>query len=40
MVPRLTVHVGEFPEHAPQYPVLWLVQGRAPVPFGERVQLN
>jgi predicted metal-dependent peptidase len=32
--------LGEFPERAPEYPVLWLVQGRAPVPFGERVQLN
>lgn len=31
---------GEFPESAPPYPVLWLVKGRAPVPFGERVQLN
>jgi predicted metal-dependent peptidase len=31
---------GEFPEAPPPYPVLWLVKGRAPVPFGERVQLN
>lgn len=31
---------GEFPATAPDYPVLWLVKGRAPVPFGERVQLN
>lgn len=31
---------GEFPEGEPPYPVLWLVKGRAPVPFGERVQLN
>lgn len=31
---------GEFPDRAPDYPVLWLVTGNAPVPFGERVQLN
>jgi predicted metal-dependent peptidase len=31
---------GEFPLHAPEYPVLWLVKGNAPVPWGERVQLN
>ncbi len=31
---------GEFPQYAPDYPVLWLVKGKAPVPWGERVQLN
>lgn len=31
---------GEFPRDAPDYPVLWLVKGSAPVPWGERVQLN
>jgi predicted metal-dependent peptidase len=31
---------GEFPEAAPDYPVLWLVKGRAEVPWGERIQLN
>ncbi|HSD60925.1 MAG TPA: VWA-like domain-containing protein [Burkholderiales bacterium] len=31
---------GEFPEREPGYPVVWLVKGRAPVPWGERVQLN
>jgi predicted metal-dependent peptidase len=31
---------GEFPKEAPEYPVLWLVKGRAPVPFGRRIQLN
>jgi len=31
---------GEFPTVPPPYPVLWLVKGRAGVPFGERVQLN
>lgn len=31
---------GEFPALPPPYPVLWLVKGRAPVPWGVRVQLN
>ncbi len=31
---------GEFPTRAPSFPVLWLVKGRAPVPWGQRVQLN
>ena len=31
---------GEFPMQPPHYPVLWLVKGSAPVPWGERVQLN
>ena len=31
---------GEFPDRAPDYPVLWQVTGNAPVPFGERVQLD
>ncbi len=31
---------GEFPKEAPDYPVLWLVKGKAPVPFGRRIQLN
>lgn len=31
---------GEFPERAPPFPVLWLVKGKAPVPWGQRVQLN
>jgi len=31
---------GEFPAAPPVYPVIWLVKGRAPVPWGERVQLN
>lgn len=30
---------GEFPAHALQVPVLWVVAGRAGVPFGERVAL-
>ncbi len=31
---------GRFPAAPPAYPVLWLVRGGAPVPWGERVQLN
>jgi len=31
---------GEFPAAAPDYPVLFLVKGKAPVPWGRRVQLN
>ena len=31
---------GEFPQDAPFFPVIWLVKGKAPVPWGQRVQLN
>ncbi|MEW6163570.1 MAG: VWA-like domain-containing protein [Pseudomonadota bacterium] len=31
---------GEFPAVAPSYPVLWLVKGKAAVPWGRRIQLN
>ncbi len=31
---------GEFPDAAPHYPVLWLVKGKAKVPWGQRIQLN
>ncbi len=31
---------GAFPEREPIYPVIWLVKGRAEVPWGQRVQLN
>ena len=31
---------GEFPAEPPDYPVLWLVKGKAPVPWGRRIQLN
>jgi predicted metal-dependent peptidase len=31
---------GEFPPVEPAYPVLWLVKGKAPVPWGQRIQLN
>jgi predicted metal-dependent peptidase len=32
--------LGEFPDDPPSFPVLWLVKGRAPVPWGRRIQLN
>ena len=31
---------GAFPDQPPSYPVLWLIKGRAPVPWGRRIQLN
>lgn len=31
---------GEFPQMEPGFPVLWLVKGKARVPWGQRVQLN
>ncbi len=31
---------GEFPEHEPPYPVLWVIKGKAGVPWGQRIQLN
>lgn len=31
---------GDFPGFPPSYPVIWLVKGKAKVPWGERVQLN
>ncbi len=31
---------GVFPEVEPMYPVVWLVKGKQPVPFGQRIQLN
>lgn len=31
---------GEFPLQEPHFPVIWLVKGKAPVPWGQRVQLN
>ena len=31
---------GEFPTREPDVPVLWLVKGKASVPWGQRVQLN
>jgi predicted metal-dependent peptidase len=31
---------GEFPAQVPHFPVIWLVKGKQPVPFGDRIQLN
>lgn len=31
---------GKFPRFEPNYPTLWLVKGKAKVPFGARIQLN
>ncbi len=31
---------GRFPDAAPYYPVIWLVKGKQPVPWGQRIQLN
>lgn len=31
---------GKFPAQPPAYPVIWLIKGKTPVPFGERIQLN
>jgi predicted metal-dependent peptidase len=31
---------GSFPDRTPDYPVVWLVKGREPVPWGQRIQLN
>ena len=31
---------GDFPEIEPNYPVIWLVKGKSPAPWGQRVQLN
>lgn len=31
---------GEFPKHEPIYPSIWLVKGKAKVPWGQRIQLN
>src|SRR5690606_6415963 len=31
---------GEFPPQEPPYAVCWLVKGKAPVPWGTRIQLN
>ena len=32
--------LGTFPAQAPYYPVLWLIKGKAKVPWGQRIQLN
>jgi len=44
LIPDLLVYFtdaeGSFPEQQPNFPVIWLVKGRLPVPWGQRVQLN
>lgn len=32
--------LADFPKLPPHYPVLWLIKGNAPVPWGRRIQLN
>ncbi|CAB5502584.1 DUF2201 family putative metallopeptidase [Bathymodiolus thermophilus thioautotrophic gill symbiont] len=31
---------GKFPEREPNYPVMWLVKGKEPIPWGARIQLQ
>jgi len=31
---------GKFPAREPDFPVIWLVKGKAKVPWGQRIQLN
>lgn len=31
---------GDFPCGEPPYPVIWLIKGKMPVPWGQRIQLN
>jgi predicted metal-dependent peptidase len=40
MLLYFTDAVGEFPAMEPSYPVIWLVKGKATVPWGQRIQLN
>lgn len=40
MLVYFTDALGIFPESEPSHPVLWLVKGSAPVPWGTRIQLN
>ena len=44
IVPDLLVYFtdaqGVFPHGPPSFPVIWLVKGKATVPWGQRVQLN
>jgi len=40
MLLYFTDALGEFPKVEPHYPVLWLVKGKAVVPWGQRIQLN
>ena len=40
LVVYFTDAMGAFPEREPAYPVIWLVKGKAKVPWGQRIQLN
>lgn len=44
IAPELVVYFtdgeGTFPQQAPLYPVIWLIKGKAKVPWGQRIQLN
>lgn len=44
MPPDLLVYFtdanGVFPKFEPAFPTLWLVKGKSPVPWGQRIQLN
>jgi len=31
---------GAFPEKEPAFPVIWLIKGKAKIPWGQRIQLN
>ncbi|MCW8829826.1 MAG: VWA-like domain-containing protein [Gammaproteobacteria bacterium] len=31
---------GHFPEREPPYPTVWLIKGKAQIPWGQRIQLN
>jgi len=31
---------GHFPESEPAYPTVWLIKGKAQIPWGQRIQLN
>jgi predicted metal-dependent peptidase len=31
---------GQFPDHEPNFPVIWLVKGKEKTPWGQRIQLN
>lgn len=31
---------GAFPDQPPEFPVIWLIKGKNPVPWGQRIQLN
>lgn len=43
-IPDLIVYFtdaqGKFPDQEPPFPVIWLVKGKTPVPWGQRIQLN